>query len=142
MNCDYCKDKLSAFIDNELSTEERFQMEEHLKTCPSCAQEAETLSQIAVLMGGIPEETPSPAFVQRTVNKAAVMLRRSLFKKFFLDPALSVIRNAVAFVFVPDGYGADGERSLASYDYLRTFGDSPPGSFADVYLIVIQGGGN
>jgi len=142
MNCAYCKDKLSAYIDNELSPEERFLIEEHVQVCPSCAREAETLHQLGVLFESIPEETPSPAFVQRTVNKAAVLLRRSLFKKFFLDPARSLIRSAVAFVFVPDGYGADGERSLASYDYLRTFGDSPPGSFADVYLIVIQGGGN
>jgi hypothetical protein len=142
MNCDYCKGKLSAFIDNELSSEERFLMEEHLQMCPSCAREAEALDQLGVLMGGIPEETPSPAFVQRTVNKAAVILRHSLWNKLFLNPALSFIRNAVALVFAPDVYVADGKRSLSSYGYLRTFDDSPPGSFSDVYLTVIQGGVN
>lgn len=142
MNCDYCKEKLSAYIDNELSSEERFLIEEHLKTCPSCAREAETLAQLGLLMGTIPEETPSLAFVQRTVDKAAVIRRRSLWNKFFLNPALSFLRNAVAFVFAHDGYGIHGERSLSSYGYLRTFDDSPPGSFADVYLTVIQGGGN
>jgi len=142
MNCDYCKDKLSAFVDNELSTEERFLMEEHLQVCPSCGQEAQTLGRIAVLMGYIPEETPSPGFVQTTVNKAAVIRRHSFWNKLFLNPAISFVRNAVAFVFAPDIYDADAKRSLASYGYLRAFDDSPPGSFSDVYLTVIQGGGN
>jgi len=142
MNCDSCKDKLSAFIDNELTTEEHFLMEAHLKTCPTCAREAETLSQLGVLFRGIPEETPSPTFIQTTVNKAAVIRRRSLWNTFFLNPAISFVRSAVAFVFAPDGYGADGKKNFASYGYLRTFDDSPPGSFADIYLTVIQGGGN
>ena len=142
MNCAYCKEKLSVYIDNELSAEECFLMEEHLQICPSCAREAEALAQLGLLMGTIPEETPSPAFVHTTVNKAAVIRRRSLWNKSFLNPALSFIRNAIAFVFAPDGYGTHGERSLSSYGYLRTFDDSPPGSFADVYLTFIQGGGN
>jgi len=141
MNCDYCKNKLSAFIDNELSSEERFLMEEHLKTCPSCAREAETLNQLGVLFEGIPEETPSPTFVQTTVNKAAVIHRHSVWITF-LNPAISFVRNTVAFVFAPDRHGAVGGKDLSSHGYLRTFDDSPPGSFADVYLTVIQGGGN
>jgi anti-sigma factor RsiW len=142
MNCDNCKDKLSSYIDNELSFEERFLMEEHLKTCPSCAQEAETLNQLGVLLGGIPEETPSQAFVQTTLVKAAVIRRHSLWKKVFLKSAISFVWSALAFVFVPDGYGAAGRKRLSSRGYLRTFDDSPPRSFADVYLTVIQGGGN
>ena len=110
--------------------------------CASCAREAETLHQLGVLLGGIPEETPSPAFVQTTVNKVAVIPRHSLWNKLFPEPALSFIRSAAAFVFAPDGYGADGKRRLSSHGYLRTFDDSPPGSFTDVYLTVTQGGGN
>ncbi len=142
MNCDYCKEKLSAYIDKELSREERLPMEEHLKICPSCAREAETLNQIGLFMGRIPEETPSPAFVQTTVNKAVVILRRSLWSNLFLNPVVSFARNAMAFVFAPDEYGAVGGQNLSSHGYLRTFDDSPPGSFTDVYLTVIQGGGN
>jgi anti-sigma factor RsiW len=142
MNCDYCKNKLSAFIDNELPSEERFLMEDHLKACPSCAQEAETLRQLGVVFGSIPEETPSPAFVQTTVNKAAVIRRHSFWSKLFLNPAISFVKSAVAFVFAPNGYGTVGRKDLSSHGYLRTFDDSPPGSFADVYLTVIQGGGN
>jgi anti-sigma factor RsiW len=142
MKCDDSKLKLSAYIDNELSSEERFLLEEHLKTCPSCAREAETMSQLGVLFGGIPEETPSPAFVQTTVNKVAVIGRHSLWSTFLLNPAISFVRSVMAFVFAPDGHGAVGRKDLYSHGYLRTFDDSPPESFADVYLTVIQGGGN
>lgn len=142
MNCDYYKDKLSAFIDNELSPEERLLMEEHLKSCTSCALEAKTLNQLGALFGDIPEETPSPAFVQTTVSKAAVIPRHSFLNKLFLNPAIYFVRSAVAFVFVPYGYDTAGRKDISSRGYLRTFDDSPPGSFADVYLTVIQGGGN
>jgi anti-sigma factor RsiW len=142
MNCDYCKEKLSAYIDKELTLEERFLMEEHLEACPSCAREAETLNQIGLFMGRIPEETPSPAFVQTTINKAAVIPQRAPWNNLYLNPVLSFLRSAVAFVFAPNGYGAVGRRNLSSHGYLRTFDDSPPGSFADVYLTVIQGGVN
>jgi hypothetical protein len=142
MNCDYCKETLSAYIDNELSPSERFLMDKHLKTCPSCTRENETLHQLGVLFGGIPEETPSPAFVQTTVNNAAVYLRSSFWSKLFLNPAITFVRSAVAFVFAPDGNGAVGRKNLSAHGYLRAFDDSPPGSFVDVYLTVIQGGGN
>lgn len=142
MNCACCKEKISAYIDNELSTEERFLMEEHLMTCPSCAREAEALKQLGVLFEGIPEETPSPDFMRTTVNKAAAIPRHPFWNKLFLNPAITFVRNIAAFVFAPDGYDADGGRSLSSHGYLRAFDDSPPGSFSDVYLTVIQGGGN
>ena len=142
MNCDYCKDKLSAFIDNELSSEERLLMEAHLTRCPSCRAELESLRQIGILFERLPEETPSPAFMQTTVNKAAVILRRSLREKLFLNPVFSFIRNAAAIVFAPDRYDTHRVVSLSSNGYLRAFDDSPPGSFSDVYLTVIQGGGN
>ncbi len=142
MNCDYYKDKLSALTDNELSSEERLLMEEHLKTCTSCAREAEALHRLGVLFGSIPEVTPSLTFVQTTVNKAAVITRHSFWNNLFFKPAISFVRSAVVFVFAPVGYGFVGRKNLSSRGYLRTFDDSPPGSFADVYLTFIQGGGN
>ena len=140
MNCDYCKDKLSALIDNELSSEERLLIEEHLKTCSSCRAEFESLRQIGALFERLPEETPSPAFVLATVNKAASIPQPARWSARFLAPALSFTKSAAAFVFAPEGFGANGRKNLSSRGYLRAFDDSPPGSFADVYLTVIQGG--
>jgi len=139
MNCDYCKNKYSAYIDNELSREEHLFMAEHLQKCTSCAREVETLQHISALLVGLPEETPSQVFVNMTVSKAAVMRRRSR-NRLILQTILLFIRNAITLVLYPSGYGTSGAGSLSSYGYLRAFDDSPPGSFAKVYLTVIQGG--
>jgi len=141
MTCAY-RNFISAFIDNELPRDQRASLEEHLKTCPSCVRELEMLRQLGGLVGSIPEVTPSPTFVQTTVNQAAAILRRSRWSERFLAPALSLAKSAAAFVFAPEGFGATGRKNLSSRGYLRAFDDSPPGSFADVYLTVIQGGSN
>jgi len=139
MNCAY-RNFISAFIDNELPNDQRASLEAHLKTCPSCEREVEMLRQLGGLVGSIPEVTPSPAFVQATVSKAASLPRSARWSERFLDPVLSFMRSAAAFVFAPEGFGANGRKKLSSRGYLRAFDDSPPGSFADVYLTVIQGG--
>lgn len=36
MSCNEICDKLSLYIDNELSDEEMHQMEEHFKSCENC----------------------------------------------------------------------------------------------------------
>jgi anti-sigma factor RsiW len=117
-------------------------VEEHLQRCPSCAQEAATLSRINAALAVLPDEMTSPAFIRNTVRKAAAIRKRLYWKKHVVAPVFSFIRNAVSLVFLPGGYGYDDENNLSSSGYLRTFDDSPPGSFADVYLTVIQGGGN
>jgi len=142
MNCDHCKNKLSAFIDNELHVDERLELQDHLMVCPSCRAEYDTLRQIGVLFERLPDETPSPAFVQVAVNRIASIPRRARWSERFLAPAISVVKSAAAFVFAPDGFGATGRKNLSSRGYLRAFDDSPPGSFADVYLTVIQRGNN
>ena len=139
MRCDHYKIRVSAYVDGELPSDERLVMEEHLKTCPSCAGEVETLRHLGVLVGRIPDVSPSPSFVQTTVNSAASIPQHSRWSERFLKPALSFMTDAAALVFAPEGYGY-GRKNLSSSGYLRTFDDSPPGSFADIYLTVIQGG--
>ena len=141
MNCAY-RNFISAFIDNELPNDQRASLEAHLKTCPSCEREVEMLRQLGGLVGSIPEVTPSPAFVQAIVSKAASLPRPARWSARFLAPVLSFAKSAAAFVFAPEGFGAHGRKNLSSRGYLRAFDDSPPGSFADVYLTVIQGGSN
>jgi hypothetical protein len=102
----------------------------------------ETLRHLGVLVGRIPDVSPSPSFVQTTVNSAASIPQHSRWSERYLNPVFSFLKSAAAFLFAPDGYGAAGRMNLFSRGYLRTFDDSPPGSFTDVYLTVIEGGGN
>jgi anti-sigma factor RsiW len=142
MRCDHYQIRISAYVDNELPSDERLVMEEHLKTCPSCAGEVETLRHLGVLVGRIPDVSPSLSFVQTTVNSAASIPQHSRWSERYLNPVLSFLKSAAAFLFAPDGYGASGRTNLSLRGYLRTFDDSPPGSFADVYLTVTHGGSN
>ena len=139
MRCDHYQIRISAYVDNELPSDERLVMEGHLKTCPSCAREVETLRHLGVLVGRIPEVSPSPSFVQTTVKSAASIPQ---YSRWSVNPVLSFVKSAAAFVFAPEGYGASGRKNLSLRGYLRVFDDSPPGSFADVYLTVTHGGSN
>ena len=129
-------------MDGELSAAERLSIEVHLQKCASCAQEVESLAQLGLVLQGLPEETPSFAFTQGTVDRAAAMTRNLSRKNRLLHSLSSFVRVAAALLFGPVGYDVPNENSLSSQGYLRTFDDIPPGSFADVYLTVIEGGGN
>jgi anti-sigma factor RsiW len=43
MNCELWQDKIDAFVDSELASDETRQFEEHLRSCPACS--AETLAR-------------------------------------------------------------------------------------------------
>lgn len=45
MSCRYCRERLSAFLDAELSTEELQQVQAHLDACASCNTEYRALSE-------------------------------------------------------------------------------------------------
>lgn len=46
MKCNEINDKLSLYIDNELSNEEMLQMEEHLQSCEKCQKELKNIKSI------------------------------------------------------------------------------------------------
>jgi anti-sigma factor RsiW len=60
-DCDYSY-KLNAYHDDELSDEERHELEEHIQACPHCTRELERLQKLSALFQSapipdIPEET-------------------------------------------------------------------------------------
>ncbi len=51
MNCRECHDKLSLYLDGQLTDEERLRVEEALERCPECAEELAALSSLTKEMG-------------------------------------------------------------------------------------------
>jgi len=49
-SCDFTKDHLDPYLDNELSPEEHNRVRNHLAECPSCRGEARAISQIKSLV--------------------------------------------------------------------------------------------
>lgn len=86
MDCRDIQDKLSPFIEEELSREEKSQVEGHLKTCSKCNLALEDLRRTIKLTKGIGEAEP-PAWLRQNVmarvRKEAALKKGILQKLFF-----------------------------------------------------------
>ncbi len=80
------KIKLSAFLDGEVSPEERAEIVEHLKFCPFCRREAEELSRVSDFLGFVEDVEVSPYFFvrlkQRITREKSKAVIRLPFKKW------------------------------------------------------------
>lgn len=71
MNCSRILKKLSAYVDNEVSEQERRVISEHLKTCPRCQAELEQLLQISRSLDTVEHVETPPYFVPHLKQKLA-----------------------------------------------------------------------
>ena len=69
MKCNEICDKLSLYIDNELSHEEMQQVEEHLQSCEKCQKELEEYKNLISVLQGLPEEEPPEGYCKRLHKK-------------------------------------------------------------------------
>src|SRR6476469_8948062 len=70
------REQLSAYLDDELSPPERFEVEHHLEACPDCRSELEDLRTIASATGMLPEVPPLRSFaIGPDATATAVMPR-------------------------------------------------------------------
>ena len=58
MNCNEISDKLSLYIDDELSSEEMKQVEEHLNSCENCQKVLDEYRNLISVLKNLPEEEP------------------------------------------------------------------------------------
>ncbi|MEO6522261.1 MAG: zf-HC2 domain-containing protein [Mucilaginibacter sp.] len=59
MKCEQYRDLFTDYINKDLSIAERQNMEQHLATCPGCAEELQAMESIWNMMGTV--ETPEPS---------------------------------------------------------------------------------
>jgi anti-sigma factor RsiW len=137
-DCKEIRERLSAFIDNELPPRESRLIEKHLRECPECAREESSLRQVLDLLDEIPDESPSRSFAPATVQKASSWKRCAYVKAHILKPALAVLQSAFYFVLSPLELNL-GPRNAPSNAYLRSFDDFPPESLSNVYMSFIRG---
>ncbi len=62
MNCNEVRESLSAFLDNELSTNEKTLLQSHLDECTGCQKELEELQKVAVQLSSLEEVVPPASF--------------------------------------------------------------------------------
>ncbi|MEW6600565.1 MAG: DUF2275 domain-containing protein [Nitrospirota bacterium] len=66
MDCQDIRDKLTAYLEDDLSGPERSQFEMHLQSCPKCSLELEEMKKTIALAQAI-EETEPPAWLTQKV---------------------------------------------------------------------------
>ena len=137
-DCKEIGEKLSAFIDNELPTQESISIQRHLLECPACAQEESSLRHIIALMDGLPDESPSGSFIPATIHRVAAWKRCAYVKGHILIPALTVLRSLLSVV--PWQLESNIDRRKTTFNgYLHSFDDFPPESLSSVYISLIHG---
>jgi len=69
MNCNEISDKLSLYIDDELSSEEMKQVEEHLNSCENCQKVLDEYRNLISVLKNLPEEEPPEGYCERLHEK-------------------------------------------------------------------------
>jgi len=83
MKCDLPIELLNAYLDGELDAQEKTRVENHLRDCPACREELETLRRMDEQIRERVFEEPSREFVfalNRRVMDAVRVPRRSFFR--------------------------------------------------------------
>jgi predicted anti-sigma-YlaC factor YlaD len=161
MNCKNVKKNLLSFLENELSEKRRFEMENHLKTCPACSR---LLEEFSLMWEGVQHREkiqPSPYFWTRLKQRIVEYEEGRKPVLGWLEGLVRWARPAVAVavlltcVFLGYSLGnlpqANGqtvsqldqrtitlEQFFYSYN-LDLMGDLPTGSIGATYLDMISG---
>lgn len=98
MKCNEICDKLSLYIDNELSDEEMQQIEEHLQSCENCQMELKEYKNLISILQSLPEEEPPEGYCNRLHNKLLENSSQSSTKK-----AISKIKSINRFKWMKYG---------------------------------------
>ena len=67
--CPVLGDMLSAYHDDELTPEQRREVEEHMADCPDCLQTREEFQKVGALVAGLVPIMPSPGFAEGVLQQ-------------------------------------------------------------------------
>lgn len=156
------RERLSAFLDGEVTEEEGKEIAEHLDVCLQCQREAEELSEIGELFGSLQDAEVPPYFLahlkQRILEEDRASSRfwsYGLAGRFGLQKIVVPACATVLFLFslllgnrlgrtIYEGRREDAvtpDAQLSEDLGLTSFDDFPEGSLGDEYIRLLSGGG-
>lgn len=99
MNCEMWREQLDAYVDDSCAPEQLSGLEDHLRTCPSCAAEALGRLQLkrATRAAASAQFVPSPEFrirIEKTVRKT----RRPFWKSAWIPSLATAVALALIAV--------------------------------------------
>lgn len=99
MTCERIEGLLSAFLEGDLSQEEKALVESHLAVCPDCTALLAVLGRTQKALAGLPELEVSPSLLARLAAIPERKKKFSLSFDFVLKPSLQPV-FAAATVFM------------------------------------------
>ena len=101
MNCKDIENSLPLYLDNLLSPADKRAVEEHLKSCPSCAKALAQLQKTGRLVDGLAEVEPPPWFKQKIMARVREDAKKKSFtQKWFYPLRIKVPVQVFATIFI------------------------------------------
>ena len=100
-DCRKVQGRLSEYIDGYLAPEERLRVERHLKVCPMCRSELDSLRGTVELLRAVPSVAPPRSFALARTPVPATPAPR-LFRPALLGAATSVLALLLVLVMAGD----------------------------------------
>ncbi len=100
-NCKDIENKISLYPDNDLSTEDKRIVEEHLKNCPQCSKALDDLQKVKAMTAKLSEVEPPAWFKQKIMAKVrAEAEKKSFAEKWFYPLRVKVPVQVFATIFI------------------------------------------
>ena len=129
---DGVRERLSAYLDGELSAEERREVAAHLEGCEECRRELALLKRLDAALGSL--DAPAPArLAERVLDRLQPRRRRYVWQSLALAASLIlgiVLGGTLARDFYPYQVTSGNSEDLA----LEEFHDFPQGSLGAVMV--------
>ncbi|PMQ01296.1 MAG: anti-sigma factor [Dictyoglomus sp. NZ13-RE01] len=119
MNCKTARKLISAYIDGELGSKEKRELELHLSTCIYCRKELESTKKLIKVLHSIPKIEPSSNFSDKVWYKLQQedLNGRNNFKRLLVLVGLSI---AIVIMFLLGQIPFMREENNYTYD-IQTF---------------------
>lgn len=88
MNCNRNEKLLSAYLDRELDGQTQLQVREHIRLCPTCAQQLEELRELKSQLGALREVTPPEGSFERLKARLDNQVRAESRENRFLSAGI------------------------------------------------------
>lgn len=148
MKCQKILKSLSAYSDDEISTEKKHAIEAHIQSCNYCRLKLKEIKSLWEVLEYFPGAEPAPYFYSKLTGRIKAEKRRKesgWFERLLIP--ISAVVIAVFGFWLGNMAGGNGDTTVskmltsspfASTSYLDTFDSMPAASLGEVYFALAE----
>ncbi len=114
MDCNKTREKTHEYVDNELNSSEKKEIEEHLNSCIECKKEIIILKNYKEMINSIEKEVLPENFNNKLNNR--IKNTRSIKKKFYTKPLIAVAIFIIIIVAVINPFASKDSYDMIEYE--------------------------